>query len=61
MLGFLLEMDNFQKDWIGATAIAAVGAGVVTSFAVAQGQNPLVGLTITGFAAGLAVLIDHVL
>ena len=54
-------MDNFQKDWIGATAIAAVGAGVVTSFAVAQGQNPLVGLTITGFAAGLAVLIDHVL
>ncbi|MEL6247174.1 MAG: hypothetical protein AAF766_00735 [Cyanobacteria bacterium P01_D01_bin.14] len=54
-------MGNFQKDWIGALTIAALGAGVITSFAVAQGQNPFVGLSITGFAAALAVAIDHVL
>ncbi|MEO0539986.1 MAG: hypothetical protein AAFZ80_03865 [Cyanobacteria bacterium P01_A01_bin.105] len=54
-------MDNFQKDWVGAIAIAALGAGVITSFAVAQGQNPFVGLSITGFAAVAAVLIDQLL
>ena len=50
-----------QKDWIGSVAIAALGAGIITSFAVSQGQNPLVGLGITAFAAVSAVAIDHFL
>ena len=54
-------MHNVQKDWIGATVIAALGAGVITSFAVSQGQNPFVGLAITAFAAVSAVAIDHFL
>ncbi|WOD39188.1 hypothetical protein [Nodosilinea sp. E11] len=54
-------MHNLQKDWIGSVAIAALGAGVITSFAVAQGQNPLTGLAITAFAAVSAVAIDHFL
>ncbi|MGB3138297.1 MAG: hypothetical protein WBG38_18505 [Nodosilinea sp.] len=54
-------MHNLQKDWISSVAIAALGAGVITSFAVAQGQNPLVGLAITAFAAVSAVAIDHFL
>ncbi|MGF1569952.1 MAG: hypothetical protein ACFCVD_18100 [Nodosilinea sp.] len=54
-------MHNVQKDWIGAVVIAALGAGVITSFAVSQGQNPLVGLAITLFAAVSAVTIDHFL
>jgi hypothetical protein len=52
-------MHNLQKDWIGATLIAALGAGVITSYAVSQGQNPFVGLGITLFAAVSAVVIDH--
>ncbi|MFM7220111.1 MAG: hypothetical protein ACKO21_07850 [Nodosilinea sp.] len=52
-------MPNLQKDWISAVAIAALGAGVITSFAVSQGQNPLVGLAITVFAAVSAVALDH--
>jgi hypothetical protein len=52
-------MHNVQKDWVSAIAIAALGAGVITSFAVSQGQNPLVGLAITLFAAVSAVVIDH--
>lgn len=54
-------MHNVQKDWIGATVIAALGAGIITSFAVSQGQNPLIGLGITIFAAISAVTIDHFL
>jgi hypothetical protein len=52
-------MYNVRKDWLSAIVMAAVGAGVVTSFAVAQGQNPLVGLGITAFASGVAVTLDH--
>ncbi len=58
---FVKPMHNVQKDWIGAVVIAALGAGVITSFAVSQGQNPLVGLAITLFAAVSAVTIDHFL
>ena len=52
-------MYNAQKDWLGAFAMAALGAGIMTSFAVSQGQNPLAGLGITVFAAVTAVIIDH--
>jgi hypothetical protein len=29
-------MHNAQKDWIGSIAIAALGAGVITTFAVSR-------------------------
>jgi CDP-diglyceride synthetase len=40
-----------DKDLIGAALTAAVGAGIVTSFAVSQGQHPLIALAITVLAA----------
>jgi hypothetical protein len=52
-------MYNARKDWVGAAVTAGLGAGVITSFAVAQGQDPLLGLGITVFAALAAVVIDH--
>lgn len=48
-----------QKDWWSAAITAGLGAGVVTSFAVSQGQHPLLALSITGFAVLLALIIDH--
>jgi hypothetical protein len=50
---------NSDKDWLGAAVTAALGAGIVTSFAVSQGQNPLVALAITGFSALVAVLFSQ--
>lgn len=50
---------NTKKDWISAALTAALGAGVATSFAVGQGQNPLLALGITAFAVAAALLIDH--
>lgn len=41
-------------------AVAALGAGVVTSIAVAQGQNPITALGITLFSALAAVLVGQV-
>ncbi|HEY9797760.1 MAG TPA: hypothetical protein V6D30_19155 [Leptolyngbyaceae cyanobacterium] len=51
--------NNSDKDWLGAAVTAALGAGIVTSFAVSQGQNPLVALAITGFSALVAVLFSQ--
>ncbi|WP_293126151.1 hypothetical protein [Microcoleus sp. bin38.metabat.b11b12b14.051] len=45
-----------DRDWATAAVTAALGAGVVTSFAVSRGQNPLVALEITVFATGVALL-----
>jgi hypothetical protein len=42
-------------------AVACIGAGVVTTFAVAQGQNPLTALSITLFSAIAAVAVGQVL
>lgn len=50
---------NTEKDPIVSSVTAALGAGVATSFAVAQGQNPLLALGITAFAATVAVLCDR--
>jgi uncharacterized protein (DUF2062 family) len=52
------QMYEFKKDWLSAAVTAGLGAGIVTSFAVSQGQNPFVGLSITVVAAGLAVAFD---
>lgn len=51
--------NNSDKDWLTAAVTAALGAGVVTSFAVSQGQNPFVALAITGFSALVAVLFSQ--
>lgn len=52
---------DFRKDWVTSLVIAALGAGVITSFAVTQGQNPFTGLGITAVAALFAVVIDSLL
>lgn len=46
---------NTDQDLLGAGLTAAVGAGIVTSFAISQGQHPLIALTITAIAAIFAV------
>ncbi|MBD1807079.1 MAG: hypothetical protein KME25_15310 [Symplocastrum torsivum CPER-KK1] len=51
--------NNSDKDWLTAAVTAALGAGIVTSFAVSQGQNPFVALAITGFSALVAVLFSQ--
>ncbi|MDJ0705284.1 MAG: hypothetical protein QNJ46_18530 [Leptolyngbyaceae cyanobacterium MO_188.B28] len=52
-------MEESKKDWLGALVTAGLGAGIITSFAVSQGQNPLIGIGITVFAAVAAVLLDR--
>ncbi|NET52418.1 MAG: hypothetical protein F6K09_28140 [Merismopedia sp. SIO2A8] len=52
----LMYNKNSHQDLLGAVITAALGAGIVTSFAVSQGQNPLVALAITIFSALIAVL-----
>ena len=42
-------------------AIACLGAGVVTTVAVAQGQNPITALGITLFSAVAAVMVGQVI
>jgi hypothetical protein len=51
--------NNSDKDWLTAAVTAALGAGIVTSFAVSQGQNPFIALAITGFSALVAVLFSQ--
>ncbi len=53
--------NKIRKDWVASLVIAALGAGVITSFAVNQGQNPLVGLGITAISALFAVTLDSLL
>lgn len=48
-----------QKDLLSAALVSAIGAGIVTSFAVGQGQNPLVALAITGFASLCGVIFHQ--
>ncbi|MFB2939507.1 hypothetical protein ACE1B6_29995 [Aerosakkonemataceae cyanobacterium BLCC-F154] len=48
-----------NKDWVSAVVTAGLGAGIVTSFAVSQGQHPLVALQITIFAVLVALLCDR--
>lgn len=50
---------NSNRDLVNAALTAALGAGIVTSFAVSMGQNPLIALGITGFAVVVALLIDR--
>ena len=41
--------NNSEGDLLTAAVTAGLGAGVVTSFAVSQGQNLSIALAITGF------------
>lgn len=50
---------QFNPDLWHSVAIAAVGAGVVTTFAIGQGQHPLVALVVTGMATAVAVVCDR--
>lgn len=53
-------MDR-QYEILSQLAVASLGAGVITSIAVAQGQNPLVAFTITIFSSIAAVMIGQVI
>jgi len=53
--------NHSRRDWVSATLTAALGAGIITSFAVSQGQHPLVALGITSFSAIAALVFDSVL
>jgi hypothetical protein len=46
---------NSRKDWLGATITAALGAGIVTTFAIGQGQHPLTAILITVVATAIAL------
>jgi hypothetical protein len=52
---------NSRSELFTQLAVACIGAGVVTSVAVAQGQNPLTALGITLFSAMAAVMVGQVL
>ncbi|MEM7769752.1 MAG: hypothetical protein AAGA75_08620 [Cyanobacteria bacterium P01_E01_bin.6] len=53
--------NDSKKDWLSAVIMAGLGAGVATSFAVGQGQDPMLAGAITVFAIAAALLIDRVL
>lgn len=48
--------NKTDKDLVGAGLTAGLGAGVVTSFAMGQGQHPLLAVGITAVAALFGVL-----
>jgi lysozyme family protein len=50
-----------RSELTSQLAVAALGAGVVTTLAVAQGQSPLTALSITLFSAIAAVAVGQVL
>ena len=49
-----------KGELLNQLAVACIGAGVVTSIAVAQGQNPFTALGITLFSAIAAVMVGQV-
>ena len=52
---------NNRSDVVSQLALASLGAGIVTTVAVAQGQNPLTALGITLFSALAAVMVGQVI
>ncbi|MEB3242671.1 MAG: hypothetical protein ACK5R2_01480 [Cyanobacteriota bacterium] len=52
---------RFQGELATQLAVASLGAGVITTVAVAQGQHPLTALSITLFSAVAAVAVGQVL
>lgn len=61
---FLLQFPPVKSGFDGRNVtsqlmVAALAAGVVTSYAVSQGQNPLIALGITIFSAVTAVALGQ--
>ncbi|MEY3867891.1 MAG: hypothetical protein ACRCT1_10530 [Microcoleaceae cyanobacterium] len=52
---------NSHQELLTAFVTAGLGAGIITSFAISQGQHPLVGIGITAFAAVAAIICDRVM
>ena len=50
-----------SNNIVSQLCVACLGAGVITTVAVAQGQNPLTALGITVFSAVAAVMVGQVL
>ncbi|MBD2102185.1 hypothetical protein [Leptolyngbya sp. FACHB-261] len=50
--------NGSSKDPLTAIVTAGMGAGIVTSFAVSQGQNILTALGITAFSIVVALIVD---
>ncbi len=51
--------NRSNRDPLVVAITAALGAGVATSFAVGQGQNPITALGITIFAGIVALICDR--
>ena len=51
---------RFPGELASQLAVACLGAGVITTLAVAQGQNPLTALGITLFSAVAEIGRAHV-
>ncbi|ABG51213.1 MAG: hypothetical protein O4861_05745 [Trichodesmium sp. St16_bin4-tuft] len=51
--------NHSNRDPLVVAITAGLGAGVVTSFAISQGQNPLTALGITIFAAIVVLICDR--
>ena len=56
-----MSLPPQRSELTSQLAVAALGAGVVTTLAVAQGQSPLTALGITLFSAIAAVAVGQVL
>ncbi|MEI8250187.1 MAG: hypothetical protein WCF98_03350 [Synechococcus sp. ELA057] len=50
-----------RGELVSQLAVACLGAGVITTLAVAQGQNPITALGITLFSAVAAVAVGQLL
>jgi hypothetical protein len=50
-----------RSELISQLAVASIGAGIITSLAVAQGQNPFTALGITLFSALAAVVVGQLI
>ena len=55
-----MMFDN-SNNWLTSLVVAGLGASVMTSFAVGQGQSPIVALGVTAIAAVSAIAIDGLL
>ena len=56
-----LQLPPNRAELTQQLAMAAIGAGVITTLAVAQGQSPLTALSITMFSAIAAVAVGQVI
>ena len=53
--------NRSHKNLLEAVVTAGLGAGIVTSFAISQGQHPLLAFGITGFAIVVALMVDRLM